>query len=287
MEERKSEDDTENEGKPSLPQVSIEFDRLCERAQSITDLKGDEAAPLVSPDGKRIVFTAEHEGERDLYSVRWDGDKLERLTTGSQQPRSVQIQPSDETLFYLDNSGEIKRVGIDGESGDPVPHAARYEVDARAERRVVFDEAWSVLDTWFYDPDFHGVDWSAKRETYRPWALAASSEADFADVMNLMFGELNASHMAYRPSETSDGEETGFIGALFDPSAGGPGLPIREVLPDSPAARHDVKIAVGDRIVAVRGRPIEDDSNIWELFANTVDQRVPLRVIGADGGNER
>jgi tricorn protease len=284
--EEKSEDDTETGGKFSLPPVSIEFDRLWERAQSITDLKGDEGSPLVSPDGKTIVFTAEHEGERDLYSVRYDGDKLERLTTGGQQPTSVQFQPSDETIFYLDKGGVIKRVGIDGESGDPVPFAARHEVDMRLERRVVFDEAWSVLDIWFYDPDFHGVDWSSKREIYRPWALAASTEADFADVMNLMFGELNASHMAYRPRTASNREETGFVGAFFDPAAEGPGLLIREVLPDSPAARHDVSLEVGDRILSVKGRALEDTTNVYELFADTVEQRVPLRVAGADG-NER
>jgi tricorn protease len=128
------------------------------------------------------------------------------------------------------------------------------------------------------------VDWPAQRETYRPWALAASSEPDFADVVNLMFGELNASHLAYRPHTASNGEETGFIGAFFEPAAGGPGLLIREVLPDSPAARHDVKLVIGDRILAVKGRSIEDDTNVYGLFADTVDQRVPLRVLGADGG---
>jgi len=280
----KSEEAVKDQEAPAPPTVVIEFDRLWERVESITDLKGNEGAALVAPDGKRIVFTAEHEGERDLYSVRWDGDKLERLTTDGQEPQSVQLLSSGETVFYLDKKGVVKRVGIDGEAGDPVPFTARYEVDRLLERGVVFDEAWSAIDTWFYDPEFHGVDWPAQRATYRPWALAASSEPDFADVVNLMFGELNASHMGYRPRSGSNGEETGFIGAFFDPEAGGPGLRIREVLPDSPATRHDVQLATGDRILSVGGRSVEDDTNIHELFANTVEQRLPLRVVGADGG---
>jgi tricorn protease len=280
----KSEEAVKDQEAPAPPTVVIEFDRLWERVESITDLKGNEGAALVAPDGKRIVFTAEHEGERDLYSVRWDGDKLERLTTDGQEPQSVQLLSSGETVFYLDKKGVVKRVGIDGEAGDPVPFTARYEVDRFLERGVVFDEAWSAIDTWFYDPEFHGVDWPAQRATYRPWALAASSEPDFADVVNLMFGELNASHMGYRPRSGSNGEETGFIGAFFDPEAGGPGLRIREVLPDSPATRHDVQLATGDRILSVGGRSVEDDTNIHELFANTVEQRLPLRVVGADGG---
>ncbi len=57
---RQPEDD---EKKPELPTVSIDFDRLWERVHRITDLKGDEGAARVSPDGKTIIFTAEFEGD--------------------------------------------------------------------------------------------------------------------------------------------------------------------------------------------------------------------------------
>jgi len=88
---------------------------------------------------------------------------------------------------------------MDGSSEDPVPFKARYEVDRKVERGVVFDEAWAALNDNFYDANFHGADWTAVHDTYRPWAIAASSDADFADMVNLMLGELNASHMGYYP----------------------------------------------------------------------------------------
>jgi len=230
-----------------------------------------------------VVFTAESQDERDLYKVRWDGQEPERLTTGGESPRSIQFDAKGKILFYLNEDGAIKRIGIDGKAGDPVPFKARYEVNLNEERRVIFDEAWQALDTWFYDTDFHGVDWSAQRQKYRPWALAASTMADFSDVVNLMLGEANASHMGYYRRFSSNGEKTGFTGAFYDPNDEGRGLLVSEVLPDSPAARHDINLVAGERILAVNNRLIDADTNVYELFADTIKERVPLRILRVDG----
>lgn len=274
----------EDEPTASPATVTIDFDRLWERGHAITDLRDDEGPASISPDGKTIAFTAAHQGERDLYKVRWDGENLERLTTGDEQPTHVVFNSSGETLTYLDGKGVIKRVGLDATAGDPVPFTARYDVDLREERRVVFEQVWRALDHHFYDPGFHGVDWAAVREVYRPWALEASCEADFADVVNTMLGELNASHMGYYDRSGSDGgETTGFFGAFFDPSQRGPGLAVREVLPDSPAARQDVALRTGERVLAINGHEIVETTDIDALMVDTVGQRVPLRILGADG----
>ena len=284
---RKDEKDGKDEPK-KLPAVAIDFDRLWERVQPVTELKGDEGVPGFADGGKRIVFSAEFEGERDLYSVRWDGKDQKRLTTGGKAPSAVEPDEKGTTLFFLDGKGTLGRVGLDGKAGDPLPFTARYEVDLLALRGAVVDEAWGALDENFYDPKFHGVDWPAQRAKYRPWALEASTAEDFADVMNLMLDELNASHMGYRPQGgggpgAAGSETTGFIGALFDPAAGGPGIRVREVLPDSPAARVDVALKAGERILAVGGQPVRADQDVYALFADTVGQRVPLRILGADG----
>jgi tricorn protease len=277
--------DDEDAVKPA-PEVAIDFDQLWRRAEPITALLGDEASPFITEDGRRVLFTAEIDGERDLYSVRFDGEDRQRLTTGDRAPRQLQLR--DDTVFFLDSKGTVGRVSVDGKAGDPVPFAATYEIDRNAEREVVFEQAWRALDQIFYDPDFHGVDWQQQRATYRPWALAASSEADFADVMNLMLGELNASHMGYYPPGTrgnreGSGERTGWIGAVLDPALGPPGIAIAEVLPDTPAARTDVNLKPGERILAVGGAPVTETTNIYLLLADTVGKRVPLTVRGIDG----
>jgi tricorn protease len=281
-------DEGEEEKKPDLPTVKIEFDRLWERVVQITDLKGDEGAAQVSPDGKTIIFTAEHEGETDLYKVRWDGDELKRLTTEA-SPEQYVFDSKGKNVFYLNDDGGIKRVSLDGEEGDPVPFTARYQVNLRQRREVVFNEAWRALDLNFYDPKFHGVDWPAQRDKYLQWALAASTDEDFADIVNLMLGELNASHMGYYPPGTrggaaASGDTTGWIGVTYAPTARGPGILIDEVLPDSPGWRTDAAIRSGERLLAVDGVEISDTTNVFGLFVDTVGERTRLTVKDRDGG---
>lgn len=264
------------------PEVKIDFDRLWERIRLITDLKGDETLPRFADGGKRILFTAEADNERDLYSLRWDGKDLKRLTTGGKQPTAIQTDAAGANVFFLEKNGTVQRVALDGKAGDPVPFSARVAVDLPARRAAVFEEAWRAIRDNFYDPQFHGVDWVKAHDTYRPWALAASDPADFADMLNLMLGELNASHMGYYPAGAGGGEQTGFIGALFDPAAGGPGILVREVLDDSPAAKQNVRLQPGERIMTVSGRSVREDTDIYALFVDTVGQRVPLLIQGKD-----
>ena len=116
------------------PTVAIDFDRLWERSKPITDLLGDEHRGLVSPDGKTVAFSAEPEGERDLYTVRWDGKELKRLTTGGQEPQAVQFDAKGKSLFYLDHRGTVKRVGSRCQAGRP--GAVRGALRPRPARRA-------------------------------------------------------------------------------------------------------------------------------------------------------
>ena len=277
----KEEEEEEEEAAPEP--VVIDFEHLWQRSRSLTDLRGNETQVRVTPDGKRVLFSAEQGEDRDLFSVRWDGEDLKRLTQGNTRPRGVHISADGKTVYFLDNRGTLKRIGLDGKAGDPMPFAARHEVDRRQEQAVVFDEVWLALNQRFYDPDFHGVDWRAQRERYRPWALQASHPRDFGDMVNLMLGELNASHMGYFRNFGGDGETTGYLGAFFDPAAGGPGLLVEEVLRGSPATRVDVDLEAGDRLLAVDGEEIDPQTNIYRLFVDTVGRPVRLAIQEPDG----
>lgn len=269
------------EQKPA--EVKIDFDRLWERARALTDLKGDEDQLTFADNGRRILFTAEFDGERDLYSVRWDGKDQKRLTTGNRKPVGILTDAEGKGIFFLDDKGKIGRAYLDGKTGDPVPFSARLVIDKAARRAEVFEEAWRALEREFYDPHFHGVEWQAVHDKYRPWAQTASSDATFADVLNLMIDELNSSHQGYRPRSAGRVEVTGWIGAAFQPAASGPGILVREVLDDSPAARTDVALKSGERILAVAGTPVTEDLDVHALFADAVGQPLALRIRGLDG----
>jgi carboxyl-terminal processing protease len=70
-------------------------------------------------------------------------------------------------------------------------------------RIATFEEVWRTVRDRFYDPQLHGLDWSAVRERYLPDATRASSEEALAGVINSMLSELHASHTRYyTPYET-------------------------------------------------------------------------------------
>jgi len=101
--------------------------------------------------------------------------------------------------------------------------------------------------------------------------------------MNLLGGELNASHMRFVAAGAPKPVPTGDLGVEVEPAPDGPGVVVTEVLPDSPAARVDVGLKAGDRITAVNGKPLAAGENFFARLADTVKQRVTLRVSGAAG----
>src|SRR5207253_3138865 len=59
----------------------------------------------------------------------------------------------------------------------------------------VFEQSWRLLHENFYDPTFHGADWRAVRDRYRPLVKHVALKEDLHALISLMLGELNASHL--------------------------------------------------------------------------------------------
>ena len=51
--------------------------------------------------------------------------------------------------------------------------AAEFDVDFHREKRHMFREAWSLMRDHFYDPEFHGADWSGLFLQFLPAILGA------------------------------------------------------------------------------------------------------------------
>ncbi|MHB1168436.1 MAG: S41 family peptidase, partial [Longimicrobiales bacterium] len=189
------------------------------------------------------------------------------------------------TLFYLDR-GRIRSVGVDGQNGKAVAVTAELDVEFDREKLEVFDQGWSYLRDQFYDPGMHGVDWNDVRSRFAPYIAGAETRQELERLMNLMVGELNASHLGHsEPSGRS--AETGRIGVNLDPAALEDGAHrVSSLVALGPA---DVSgIRAGEYIVAVNGQPLTAGVNIDRLLERTVGDRVELRVAASpDGRNAR
>ena len=278
----------EEEADTAVAPVEIDFDGIHERLMQVTSLPGNESDLAISHDGEWLYFVSNRSGrqsfdaDQDLHRVKWDGTELEPLTQGGQSPYGVTLGPKGQNLYMMRSGGRIARVAPGNGSPEVIGYSARMDIEFAEEAAQVFDEAWRVLKDGFYDPDFHGQDWTALRDKYRPWALQASTRQDFRDVFNWMLGELNASHLGlYGPDRAeTESERTGLLGVEIEPVEDG--VRVERVIPRSPADREFSRLYPGDVILAVDGRSAAE-GNFHALLTDRVNERVILDVRGADG----
>jgi tricorn protease len=111
-----------------------------------------------------------------------------------------------------------------------------------------------------------------------------------AEVIELMLGELNGSHLGFTPSvgEGSDNEgarkrdyPTAHLGVRFDPKYLGPGLKIRDVLPDGPADKAKSKLRAGDIIQQIDGQRVDPTMDLTLVLNGPLDRDISLVVLRA------
>lgn len=269
--------------------IEINFDKIYERLVQVTGLPGNESDLAISKDGEIFYFvdnrnsSQSYKAEQDLYSINWNGTKTKALTKGNARPYAVSLDKSGKYLYMFKPRGKYSRIDVKSEKEEALGYSAELKIDYPAERKQIFEEAWRTLNSFFYDPGFHGKDWNALRKKYEPWALKASTQDDFRYIFNFMLGELNSSHQGMFGSDRAETqkERTGQLGVEIEPMNSG--IKITRVIEGSPADRTESKLNIGDVITAVDGNSLTGNINFYSLFINKVDKRVLLDVTGNNG----
>ena len=101
----------------------------------------------------------------------------------------------------------------------------------------VFNEVATTVSVRYYDRSFHGLDWTAILDDYRPKVAAAGGEAERYRLLQAMLAKLGDSHTAiFSPTEVSGFQRAGSesLGASFVTL--GSDRVVMRVAPKSPAA---------------------------------------------------
>jgi tricorn protease len=271
--------------------VDINFDGLYKRLQQVTSLPGNESDIAISKDGQTFFFVVNrdsrqnYDADQDLYQAKWDGTETKALTQGGVAPYNVRLNSKLNALYLMQKGGKMGRFNLEKNDLENMPFTAKMAINHKEQRNQIFEEAWRKLDINFYDPNFHGQNWNALHDHYKPWAMAASSDQDFQDVMNMMLGELNSSHMGFYGSERAETQDmhTGLLGVEVEPVDNG--VRVTHVIPNSPADREVSKLYAGDVITSVDGKSVAKTDNFFQLLEDKVDTPTMLNVRNAKGKN--
>lgn len=269
--------------KKALP---IDFEDIHLRAMRVSRTQGSAWALSVAPDGKTYAFGSDAFGGSDVYLIDYFGRESRRLTSSGLDPQQIIWGPKSDGMFVLSRGGTIVELSTNGVV-KPAPFVAKMTIDHDAERLQMFDEAWRAIDTYFYDRNFHGVDWASVKKKYLPLLETALTQQDFVIVLSQMIGELRASHTWVWSPLDPDYEETGQLGLRFDAEWEGRGLRVSEVVPDGPGGLPGSKITVGDVILSIDGVQVDKMTNPYNLLKGKVDEMVDLTVLTGGRGEPK
>ncbi len=279
----KSKDDKKD--KIKVKPIKIDAEKIYERLVQVTSLQGGESNPIFSKDGKTIYFTTAEPTTkgRDLYSVKWDGTKIKRITKGGKNPSKLSFNQKDKNIYMITKGGSIAKVKDGATKLTSLPFKANMTINFAAEKNQIFDEAWRTLQKGFYDPNFHGRNWEELKLQYKPMVMKASTKRDFRDMFNNMLGQINASHMGLYGSDRGDlqKEKTGLLGIRINPV--NDGIIVEHVIPNSPADRDISKLFVGDKIKSIDGVEVNLTNNIYSALNGKAKEKVLLSVADKDG----
>ncbi|HEU4834033.1 MAG TPA: LpqB family beta-propeller domain-containing protein, partial [Pyrinomonadaceae bacterium] len=220
--------------------VQVVFDDI-RRRLSFVPVGLDVTYQSISPDGKWVALVANSANQANIYVYSLDELSREpavakQLTSTSGFKNWAQFSPDNKEIFFTEN-GRIGVVNLEGRSRS-LSVTAEMEVDFSREKMEVFRQGWSYLRDFFYDPAYHGANWEAIRAEYEPLIEGSRTPDEMRRLMQLMVGELNASHLGANPPAGTVQPSTGRIGLRFDRGeyeASGR-LRVTEVIALSPAA---------------------------------------------------
>jgi len=274
----------EDQEKKKIPEVVIDFENIHERVRRISIPDAFERGLFWSHDSKKLAFSATIKGKRGTYTLEFP-DKLEpTLLSDKTGGHARWIEEGNQIVWLADG-----KPGSLSSSGKAKSYAfeTRVEVDRRAHQREGFLMAWRAMGDSYYDRRLNNRDWNVIRDKYVDQAAAARDPQTFADVISLMLGELNGSHLGFYSAKRhwSSPEPwkhaTAHLGVRFDPDHAGPGLAVRDVIPDGPADLARSRIEPGEIIKAIDGIDVSPQADLLPLLNGVLERDIRLTVLDA------
>ena len=268
VEEKKVEKKEKKEEKNDFKALTINPEGFLERIELVTDRFGYQTNPFVfADDKKQFLFynTNQENGKFQLYrktTADFEEDKTDKIFNKG----ADFILKNEKNLYALiDNS--VYKFGINSTNPEKVSIKYNFNKNLASEFNQMYEEAWAGVEENFYDENFHGLDWKAKKEQYATFLPYVNNRNDLRILLNDMLGELNSSHLGFSSFGKEESRrlnyftnETGIIFKKDQP------FTVEKILRKSPAFLKNIDIQEGDILVSVNGQKIDQNQNRETYF---------------------
>ncbi|MBG88949.1 MAG: hypothetical protein CMO80_18890 [Verrucomicrobiales bacterium] len=263
--------------------LQIDFGTLSERLRRVSIPNTSEGSLFWSPDSKRLAFTAKIDGKSGTYYIELPDSPRPKLLNTKTGTQARWLRTGNRILWL---SGGVP-ASLVGTAASAYTFNAKQEVRVPNRFREAFNQAWRAMRDNFYDEKLGGRDWNKIREKYVGMAAEAPDGATLANVINLMLGELNGSHLgfyyrgpSYSPiaQGSSWSHTTAHLGVRFEPDHKGDGLRIRDVIKGGPADRKESRLNAGEVITSIDGKDVDGNTDLTAILNGVPDRDIVLNV---------
>lgn len=300
--EKKVEDKGAKPEEPKAPSVAIDTEGLSQRILALPLPARNYVDLQIAKSGSLYLLSAPDAGT-DLEDGPQGGLTLNHFDLAKRKEDEV---ASNLGGFRLAAQGEkmlLRRGGgwliapVDKPSDGKLRNGPmEVWTDPRAEWKQIFHEAFRMQRDFFYDAKAHGVDLKAAEAEYAPYLDAVASRDDLNYLLQEAMGRLSVGHLFLgggdRPEPRRVG--AGLLGAdfsvdhgryrfarIFDGENWNPQL-------RAPLTQPGATVKAGEYLLAVDGRELKADQDVYAAFDGKVGAELRLKVgPNADGSGSR
>ncbi len=280
---------------PKIKPVEIDFEGLRDRIRRVSIPNSRESGLFWSHDSKKLAFTASINAKPGTYTISPPESTTPKLLSSSTGMGPRWLSTGNQIL-WLSKGVPGTLSGTTGQSTS-YTFSVRQSIDVGTRFETTFMQCWREMRDNFYDHRHNNRNWDAIYRKYATMAKQAVDGRALSDVVNMMLGELNGSHLGFYymsrgrrssvPTSTSSTgvwrETTAHLGLRFDPRHKGPGLKVRDVILDGPADKAKSHIEAGETVLSIDGTVVDPAMDLTVVLNGPLDRDITLKVRDAKG----
>ena len=258
--EFRSSDTDETFIKPSKPvEVKIDFNGISKRIHKVTSTNPSSDL-TITKDGKIYFLSG-----GNVYRVSYNGRDVKKMNSDGGRI-ALRISKSGRDANFI-KGGTMYRMKLDGAAEQKITFTADWVKDVFAQRTAALYQFWRTYHHRFYDANFHGRNWGAIRDKYLGRLRSVDTNDEFAVLLQMMVGELDASHSELKPALTDAPKvSTPHLGFTFDYEYKGIGLRVKEVPTGAPGSYKNTRIKTGEYVLAIDKKRVSSNETLYEIL---------------------